>query len=94
MDDIASVSVNGTFVRNIWCEPYKADITEALSDGQNVLCIEVTGTWFNRLVYDAAQKEQDRKTWVLKWPSPAEQLRESGLTGPVEIKVMTLSPIQ
>ena len=84
MDDIASVSVNGTFVRNIWCEPYKADITEALSDGQNVLCIEVTGTWFNRLVYDAAQKEQDRKTW----------LRESGLTGPVEIKVMTQSPIQ
>ena len=94
VDDIASVSVNGTFVRNIWCEPYKADITEALSGGQNVLRIEVTGTWFNRLVYDAAQKEQDRKTWVLKWPSPAEQLRESGLTGPVEIKVMTQSPIQ
>ena len=47
--------------------------------------IEVTGTWFNRLVYDAGRDPGERKTWVIRWPSPDEPLRDSGLLGPVPV---------
>jgi hypothetical protein len=49
--------------------------------------VEVTGTWFNRLVYDANQPEDRRKTWTINGPSKDEALRESGLLGPVLITV-------
>ena len=48
----------------------------------------MTNTWFNRLVYDAARPENDRKTWVLKWPDQNAPLKESGLLGPVSIRTM------
>ena len=35
--------------------------------------------------YDAAQKPAARKTWVIRWPSADEPLRESGLLGPVRV---------
>jgi hypothetical protein len=47
--------------------------------------IEVTGTWFNRLVYDAGQPEEQRKTWTIDGPKKDAALRESGLLGPVEL---------
>jgi hypothetical protein len=61
------------------------DVTKALKQGANVLQIEITGTWFNRLVYDANQPEDQRKTWLIAGPSKEEALRESGLLGPVVI---------
>ena len=48
--------------------------------------IDVTSTWFNRLVYDAALPEAARKTWTIGSPSKDEPLRESGLMGPVVIR--------
>lgn len=85
VDMIASVSVNGGKEHVIWAPPYSLDITGEVKSGENRLRIEVTGTWFNRLVYDAGQPSQDRKTWVLRWPSPEEPLRDSGLLGPVKV---------
>ena len=87
VDMVASVSVNGKFVRNLWCAPYKVDVTCALQDGANTLSIEVTSTWFNRLVYDASLPEPERKTWVLRWPSKDALLQPCGLMGPVEVTV-------
>ncbi len=80
---IAAVSVNGKPVRTLWASPYNADITDYVKSGKNELTVEVTGTWFNRLVHDANLPEADRKTWVLHGPSKDAGLRESGLLGPV-----------
>ncbi|HCC52480.1 MAG TPA: hypothetical protein DEQ30_10825 [Porphyromonadaceae bacterium] len=63
--------------------PYRLDVTEAIRAGTNTLMIEVTGTWFNRLVYDARQPEEIRKTWTINGPSKDAELRDSGLLGPV-----------
>ena len=38
-----------------------------------------------RLVYDAGQTPENRKTWVLRWPSQNEKLRDTGLMGPVKV---------
>jgi len=82
---IADVSVNGKKLRTLWASPYRLDITEAIRKGTNTLSVEVTGTWFNRLVYDARQPESDRKTWTISGPSKDESLRNSGLLGPVSL---------
>ena len=82
---LAVVTLNGKTLRTLWSPPYAIDITDALKPGGNDLRIEVTGTWFNRLVYDAGQPEEQRKTWVIAGPAKEEALRESGLMGPVRI---------
>ncbi|MBZ4191957.1 glycosyl hydrolase [Niabella beijingensis] len=82
---IASVAVNGQSLRTLWAAPYKLDITKAIRPGDNTLKIEVTSTWFNRLVYDAGLPEDRRKTWTINGPPKEAALRKSGLTGPVRI---------
>jgi hypothetical protein len=82
---IAVVTLNGKKLRTLWTPPYRLDITGALNPGENTLQIEVTGTWFNRLVYDASLPEDQRKTWTFNPPRKDSPLRESGLLGPVEL---------
>jgi hypothetical protein len=82
---IAVVTLNGKKLRTLWTPPYRLDVTDALKSGENTLQIEVTSTWFNRLVYDASQPEEQRKTWTINGPSKDAALRDSGLLGPVEL---------
>lgn len=86
VDMIASVSLNGKPLRTLWCAPYRLDLGDAVRAGENVLTIEVTSTWFNRLVYDAGLPEEVRKTWTIQGPSKESPLRESGLLGPVILR--------
>ncbi|MDR2138140.1 MAG: hypothetical protein LBP50_01100, partial [Tannerella sp.] len=79
------VSLNGKKLRTLWTPPYRLDVTDAIKSGKNTLQIEVTSTWFNRLVYDANQPENQRKTWTINGPSKDAELRESGLLGPVRL---------
>ena len=85
VEEIAVVKVNGQTVDTLWAAPYQTDITSRLRRGSNTLTVQVTSTWFNRLVYDAAQPKEQRRTWVISGPSAGEALRPSGLLGPAEI---------
>jgi len=91
---IAAVSLNGKPLRTLWTAPFRIDLTEAVQSGVNTLTIEVTSTWFNRLVYDAVQPEEMRKTWTIGRPSINETLRESGLLGPVVLTMQTCQIFQ
>jgi hypothetical protein len=82
---IAEVFVNGRKIRTLWTEPYSLDITDAIHDGENEIRVDVTSSWFNRLVYDAGLPEKERKTWTISGPSPDSPLRDSGLLGPVKV---------
>ena len=79
------VSVNGHVTDTLWAEPYATDITHFVRKGGNRLSVQVTSTWHNRLVYDARQPKEQRKTWVINGPSDKAELRPSGLLGPVEL---------
>lgn len=85
VESLAQVEVNGKKFRDLWCEPYRLDIGAAVKPGVNRVKIAVTDTWFNRLVYDAGQPAEKRRTWTIAGPSKDKPLTASGLLGPVTI---------
>jgi len=86
VDMVAVVKLNGKTVQTLWTPPYSADISDFVRQGANELTVEVTGTWFNRLVYDASLPESERKTWAIRLPDRNSPLRPSGLLGPVALR--------
>ena len=62
------------------------NIKDFIQEGENTLTVDVTGTWYNRLAYDASQPEAQRKTWTIAGPAAGSQLHDSGLLGPVFIE--------
>jgi hypothetical protein len=86
VDMIAHVRLNGKSLRPLWCKPYSHEIGDYVKEGENTLEIDVISTWFNRLVYDASQPEEMRKTWVIAGPSANKSLRPAGLMGPVTLR--------
>ena len=87
VDMIADVKVNGKSAGVRWTQPYRMQIGPLVTEGKNTLTVEVTGTWYNRLAYDASLPEAERKTWTISGPQKDSPLHDSGLTGPVFIEV-------
>ena len=90
VESIAKVFVNGTPVRTLWCEPYRCRIDGFVKKGRNVLRIDVTNTWRNRVIYDLGQPENMRKTWIPYQPrynpKASDSFCPSGILGPVYMK--------
>jgi hypothetical protein len=57
--EVATVRVNGRRLANLWSQPYRLDITQALIPGRNTLEIEVTNTAANRLIGDEQHAPDD-----------------------------------
>jgi hypothetical protein len=84
--NIAKVKVNGISCGTAWTPPYSVDITKALKPGNNLLTIEVTNTWTNRLIGDQTLPENKRITWTTApFRLKGKPLLEAGLCGPVKI---------
>ena len=85
VESIARVELNGKTFHDLWAPPYSLDVTHAARKGKNALKIEVTDTWYNRLVYEGWLPEAKRRTWAFRRPRKTEPLHDSGLIGPVKI---------
>ena len=86
VETVADVFVNGKKVRTLWAPPYRCAIGEFTRNGANELHVEVTSTWFNRLIYDAGLPEAERKTWTIAGPKKGTPLKTAGLLGPVALR--------
>jgi hypothetical protein len=84
---IASVRLNGQPAGTVWTPPYRLDISRLATPGVNRLNVQVTSTWFNRLVYDAGLDEKARKTWTISGPAKGSILVPSGLLGPATVRI-------
>ena len=96
--NIARVRINDKDLGVIWTDPWTIDVTKALKEGINILEIEVTNTWFNRLVGDAGLTPEKRHTETnvrlvsersdfqdYEAIAADDPLMPSGLVGPVRI---------
>jgi hypothetical protein len=90
-DMAATVIVNGIQVGSLLAPPYRINLDNAIKKGENNLEVQVTSTWYNRLVFDAGQAEEKRKTWVINGPKKDSPLRASGLMGPVTLQILSTS---
>ena len=55
--NLAVVRINGTACPTLWRTPFRTDVTGLLRKGENILEIEVTNLWVNRLVGDEQEPE-------------------------------------
>ncbi len=89
--ELAVVSLNGKTVGTVWTPPFQLDITKAARPGKNVLKIEVTNLWVNRLIGDAQPSVKKKYTFTtIPTYEPDAPLRESGLLGPVLVRQVTI----
>ncbi len=85
--NIAEVTLNGISFGIFWKPPFRVDITAAVRKGVNKLQIKVTNNWPNRIIgYLVLNQAITWKTWTLSYTA-SSSLFESGLLGPVEIRV-------
>lgn len=86
VSNLAEVKVNGISCGVAWTWPYRVDITNAIKQGKNVIEMDVTNTWANRLMGDHLLPESER---ITKTTAPylmeGKPLNEAGLLGPVVI---------
>ncbi len=98
---LAQVRLNGKDLGIVWTDPWCVELTGALKAGKNELEIEVTNTWVNRLIGDAALPEKKRTTatnvalekgkrTLKAYQSFASEdpLMTSGLLGPVRLEFL------
>jgi len=86
-NSLVVVKLNGQALGLVWAEPHIVDISKYMKKKNNVLEIEVTNTWNNRLVGDAALPADKRVTNATTAPSADAPLMPSGLIGPVILQI-------
>jgi len=81
---MATVKLNGKDFGTLWKPPFRVDVGTVLTDGENVIEIEVVNLWTNRMIGDEQLPEDSERTekgtlkewprWLLEGePSPARR---------------------
>ena len=98
VQEMASVKINGHQMQVMWSAPFRFDITPFVKPGTNFLEVEVVNMWPNRLIGDGKLPESKRltKTNINKFngADADNYLRESGLIGPVKIRMINLQNLK
>ena len=83
---IAQMMLNGKDLGILWTRPFRADTTDVLRPGKNLLQVNVINSWRNRLVGDRDLPQNRRYTRTNITIRPEWKLLDSGLLGPVTIE--------
>ncbi|MFV1964980.1 MAG: glycosyl hydrolase [Pirellulaceae bacterium] len=84
--NFAGVTLNGKALGRLWKPPFRVEITAVVKPKDNLLEIDLTNLWPNRLIGDQFLPENERvtRTNVTKFTQESP-LMESGLLGPVRV---------
>jgi hypothetical protein len=89
---VGEVFLNGQSLGILWKPPYRIELTVAARPGENILEVEISNTWANRLIGDARSAPAHRygRTNITGSGTPRKPwkdiaLRDSGLLGPVRL---------
>jgi hypothetical protein len=91
VQDIVTVRLNGKVVDTCWIAPFRLDISDYLEKGRNMLELDVSNCWVNRLIGDGKIPKEQRRTQSnvdgkFQDPDSEKLLRVSGLLGPVRLQ--------
>jgi hypothetical protein len=88
--EVAAARLNGHDLGTLWTKPFRADVTETLVSGTNLLEIDVVNLWPNRLIGDTFLPKDKRftRTSMTKY-TQTSPLLPSGLLGPVTLQTAT-----
>jgi len=94
VQEMADVFINDKSLGVLWMPPFIVDITEFAKIGENELAVQVVNLWPNRLIGDQFLPKEKRftKTNIHKFKK-SDELRVSGLIGPVRIIPAKLVPL-
>jgi hypothetical protein len=94
VQEMAEVFINGKSLGILWMPPFITEITEFVNVGKNEFEIQVVNLWPNRLIGDQLLAEEKRftKTNIHKFKK-SDELRISGLLGPVRIIPTRIVPV-
>jgi len=83
---LARVRVNGVDLGVVWKAPYVVDVCGTFHKGKNVVEVEVTDSWANRLTGDQAKPANERITFTAtQFYEVGDEPIPSGLVGPVRL---------
>ncbi len=87
--EICTVRVNGKSAGTIWSMPYRLDITASLTEGENLIELDITNLWPNRIIGDAQPNTTQKftRTNIRKYTA-SSPLLPSGLVGPVSLETI------
>ena len=83
--DVAEVEVNGQPVGTMWHAPWRLDIGQVVTGGENRLQIKVANLWVNRLIGDVQPGAEKVAFATIPTYQVNAPLRPSGLIGPVRL---------
>ncbi len=84
--------MNGSDCGIAWTAPWRVEVTDALRTGDNLVEIEVTNPWMNRLIAEAAAPTGELFEPVTTVYAPDAPIRSAGLSGPVVLELHTTGP--
>jgi hypothetical protein len=89
--EAATVQINGQPAGDVWCPPFRLDVTALARPGSNALVVRVGNTQMNHM---AGRPLPDYKLLNLRYgerfqPQTMDQVRAlpSGLLGPVRVEI-------
>ena len=95
--DVAEIIVNGTSAGVLWTAPFKLNIQDYLSEGENQVEIKITNMWVNRLTGDIDLPDEEKFTRTNRPPmlrprtelgDETYRIQPSGLLGPVSVQLV------
>ena len=85
--EVAAVRINGKPAQVLWKQPWTLRADRLLHAGDNLIEMDVTNLWPNRLIGDAQSADGKHYTWtnIHKYTKDSSLL-PSGLLGPVTLE--------
>lgn len=90
VNNLAEIFINGKLQGVIWKSPFKININNGdLNVGENLLEVNVTNTWVNRIIGDAQPSTKEKITFTtMPFYQADASLLPSGMLGPVRFTTL------
>ena len=93
--EVAAVRVNGKPAGTLWKQPFSVRVDGLLKPGENIVEVDVTNLWPNRLIGDAQSPTDKHYTWTnIRKYTKDSPLLPSGMLGPAVLEPVYRLPLK